>query len=113
MRCLSFPSCRRPVVPWPKPLRQNEHASARRQTLHLHSRVMKILSRYVFREILTSSLLATALATFVIFLQRLGKFFEIIIRSARDPAVAKIFILVLPPVLLLAIPFGVLVGILV
>ena len=28
---------------------------------------MKILSRYVFREILTSSLLAVSLATFIIF----------------------------------------------
>src|SRR3984957_3820399 len=113
MRCLSFPSCRRPVVPWPKPLRQNEYPSARRQTLHLHSRVMKILSRYVFREILTSSLLATALATFVIFLQGIGKLFELLVHSAKGPAVLELFALSLPPILLLSMPFGVLVGILV
>src|SRR6202020_1662985 len=65
------------------------------------------------REIVTSSLLATALATFVIFLQRLGRLFEILIRSAHNAAVTKLFFLVLPPVLLLSIPFGVLVGILV
>src|SRR5271165_6734541 len=75
--------------------------------------IMKILSRYVFREILTSSFLATALATFVIFLQGIGKLFELLVRSAKGPAVLELFVLSLPPILLLSIPFGVLVGILV
>lgn len=74
---------------------------------------MKILSRYVFREILTSSLLATALATFVIFLQEMGRLFELLVRSARGPTVIELFALLLPPILLLSMPFGVLVGILV
>ena len=74
---------------------------------------MKILTRYVFREILTSSLLATALATFVIFLQSIGKLFELLVRSAKGLVVLKLFAYSLPPVLLLSIPFGVLVGILV
>ncbi len=74
---------------------------------------MKILSRYVFREILTSSILATALATFIIFLQGIGRLFEIFMRSARGTTALELFALSLPPVLLLSIPFGVLVGILV
>ncbi len=74
---------------------------------------MKILSRYVFREILTSSFLATALATFVIFLKGLGDLFGLLVRSSKGPAVIELFILSLPPILLLSIPFGVLVGILV
>jgi len=74
---------------------------------------MKILSRYVFREILTSSFLATALATFVIFLQGIGKLFELLVHSAKGPAVLELFALALPPILLLSMPFGVLVGILV
>jgi len=74
---------------------------------------MKILSRYVFREILTSSALATALATFVIFLQRSSRLFELLVRSAKGFAFLELCVLVLPPVLLLSIPFGVLVGILV
>jgi LPS export ABC transporter permease LptG/LPS export ABC transporter permease LptF len=74
---------------------------------------MKILSRYVFREILTSSVLATALATFVIFLQGIGKLFELLVHSAKGPAVLELFALALPPILLLSMPFGVLVGILV
>src|SRR5580700_2435455 len=74
---------------------------------------MKILSRYVFREILTSSFLATALATFVIFLQGIPKLFALLVRSAKGPAVIELFGLLLPPILLLSMPFGVLVGILV
>jgi LPS export ABC transporter permease LptG/LPS export ABC transporter permease LptF len=74
---------------------------------------MKILSRYVFREILSSSFLATALATFVIFLQGIGRLFELLVRSAKGPTVIELFALSLPPILLLSMPFGVLVGILV
>lgn len=74
---------------------------------------MKILSRYVFREILTSSFLATALATFVIFLRGVGRLFALLVGSAKGLAVVQLFALALPPVLLFSIPFGVLVGILV
>ena len=60
---------------------------------------MKILSRYVFREILASSFLATALATFVIFLKGMGKLFELLVHSAKGPAVIELFVLALPPIL--------------
>ncbi len=53
---------------------------------------MKILSRYVFREILTSSFLATALATFVIFLKGIGKLFELLVHSAKGPAIIELFV---------------------
>lgn len=75
---------------------------------------MKILSRYVFREILTSSFLATTVATFVIFLQVvIARLFALLVRSPNGPVVIRLFVLALPPVLVLSIPFGVLVGILV
>src|SRR5713101_1745671 len=75
---------------------------------------MRIISRYVFREILSSALLGTLLATFVIFLQRVDKYFEFLVRSsAKTEAVAWLFALALPPVLPLTVPFGVLVGILI
>lgn len=76
---------------------------------------MRILSRYVFREILVSALLGTVLATFVIFLQGPGKaLFELLVRtSARPETVLRLFIYSLPSVLPLTIPFGVLVGILI
>lgn len=76
---------------------------------------MRILSRYVFREILSSSLLGTALATFVVFLQGPGKLLlQVLVRTSATPAIGlKLFILALPQVLPLTIPFGVLVGILI
>lgn len=76
---------------------------------------MRILSRYVFREILSSALLGTFLTTFVIFLQQVAsRLFELLVRSSATPqTVVKLFVLALPAVLPLSIPFGVLVGILI
>jgi LPS export ABC transporter permease LptG/LPS export ABC transporter permease LptF len=74
---------------------------------------MKILSRYVFREILASAFLATMLATFVIFLRFISPLVELLVRSGNILVFLELCALALPPVLLLSIPFGVLVGILV
>ena len=75
---------------------------------------MKTLSRYVFREILASRFLAIVLATFVIFLQGIGAALRTPGAGSKGPAaVLELFALSLPPILLLSIPFGVLVGILV
>src|SRR5260370_35759410 len=73
-----------------------------------------ILGRYIFREVISSTLLGTLLATFVIFLQQSGKVFQLLISSSAKPKVAAyLFALGLPPLLPLTIPFGVLVGILI
>ena len=75
---------------------------------------MRILSRYVFREIVSSAVLGTTLATFVVFLQQVDKLFEMLVRSSAHTAtVLWLFVLALPPVLPLTVPFGVLVGILI
>jgi LPS export ABC transporter permease LptG/LPS export ABC transporter permease LptF len=74
---------------------------------------MKILSRYVFREIVASAFLATMLATFVIFLRFISPLVELLVRSGNILVFLELCALALPPVLLLSIPFGVLVGILV
>ena len=74
---------------------------------------MKILGRYVFREILVSSFLATALSTFIIFLRYIAPLLELLVRSGDGMVFLKLCIYSLPPVLLLSIPFGVLVGILI
>src|ERR1700693_2824035 len=75
---------------------------------------LRILSRYTFFEILPSTLLGTALATAIIFLQRVGNLFEVLVRSSPRPdTVLYLFALSLPPLLPLTIPFGTLVGILV
>ena len=76
--------------------------------------MFRLLSRYVFREILTSSILGTLLAAFVLFLQRVDRLFEMLVGSNPDPGtIAWLFALTMPPVLPLTIPFGVLVGILI
>src|ERR1700756_5011131 len=73
-----------------------------------------ILGRYIFREIISSTLLGTLLSTFVIFLQVSGKAFEVLIGSSARPRVAAyVFALALPQLLPMTIPFGVLVGILI
>jgi LPS export ABC transporter permease LptG/LPS export ABC transporter permease LptF len=75
---------------------------------------VRILSRYVFREILTSSLLGTVLATFVTFLYEADRLFELLVGSnAKFMTVAPLFAWTIPPLLPLTIPFGVLVGILI
>jgi LPS export ABC transporter permease LptG/LPS export ABC transporter permease LptF len=74
---------------------------------------MRILGRYVFREILASSVLAVSLATFVIFLRGISPLMELLVRSGNVAMFLEMCVLALPPVLLLSVPFGVLVGILI
>jgi LPS export ABC transporter permease LptG/LPS export ABC transporter permease LptF len=77
--------------------------------------VLRILGRYVFREILSSALLGTVLATFVVFLKVVDPIFELLVRSngANSRIVLELFALAIPGVLPLTVPFGVLVGILI
>jgi LPS export ABC transporter permease LptG/LPS export ABC transporter permease LptF len=76
---------------------------------------MKILGRYVFREILAGSILATVIATFVIFLQSEAtrQLFELLVRTKRAAVAFELIGLSLLPELIMSIPFGVLVGILI
>jgi LPS export ABC transporter permease LptG/LPS export ABC transporter permease LptF len=77
--------------------------------------VFRLLSRYVFREIFTSAVLGTLLATFVVFLHGIGTLFQLLV-GAGNPGLKTIlmlFALAMPPVLPTTIPFGVLVGILI
>jgi LPS export ABC transporter permease LptG/LPS export ABC transporter permease LptF len=75
---------------------------------------MGILSRAVLLEIFSSALLGTALFTFVLFLQRAGKIFELLVRSSATPGtIAYLFGLILPFALTFTLPLGALVGILI
>lgn len=76
--------------------------------------MLRLLGRYIFREILSSALLGTFLATFVIFLQKVDKIFDVLVRSSTNfKTVVQLFALAMPPVLPVTIPFGMLVGILI
>jgi LPS export ABC transporter permease LptG/LPS export ABC transporter permease LptF len=75
---------------------------------------MGILARKVLREVSTSALLGSLLFTFVLFLQRVGKLFELLVRSsASTSTVGYLFALVLPFTLTFTVPMGVLVGVLI
>src|SRR2546421_11370709 len=77
---------------------------------------MKILDRYIFREILFPSLLALVALTFVAFLafsREIGWLFELIVRQAATASqISTISAAILPNVLTFTIPMAVLVGIL-
>ncbi len=76
---------------------------------------MRLLGRYIFREIFTSAVLGTLLATFIIFLRAADKLFAILVgaNNASVSTVVELLLWAMPPVLPLTIPFGVLVGILI
>lgn len=75
---------------------------------------MSILFRYVFREVLFSSLLGAALFTFTLFLNRVGPVMELLVRASVDSKQAGyLFLLTLPQSLPYTIPMGVLVGVLI
>jgi LPS export ABC transporter permease LptG/LPS export ABC transporter permease LptF len=74
---------------------------------------MGILSRAVFREIAVGALLGGVLFTFVLFLQKAGQLFAILVRSsAPAQTVAYLFSLAFPEALTFTIPLSVLVGVL-
>ncbi len=76
--------------------------------------MLRLLGRYVFREILSSSILGGLLFTFVLFLLQVDKVFEQLVRSnASAETVLMLFAMAMPPVLPYTIPLGVLVGVLV
>jgi LPS export ABC transporter permease LptG len=74
---------------------------------------MRILGRYVFREILAGVFLAIVVATFAIFLQGVGPLFELLVRSKRANVALELIGFQLLPILDLSIPFGMLVGVLI
>src|ERR1700687_2983502 len=75
---------------------------------------MGLIRRSIFLAVAISALLGTLLFTFVLFLQRIGRLFEILVRSsAPPPTVAYLFGLAIPFTLTFTVPLGVLVGVLI
>ncbi len=75
---------------------------------------MRILSRAVFREVLTSAFLGTLLFIFVLFLRTIERLSVLLVKtSAPPPVVAKLLLYALPATIPFALPLGVLVGILI
>ena len=74
---------------------------------------MRILTRYILREVLSYAVIGGFIFTFVLFTSRLGKILEIIVRdSASFSDVARLVAYFVPEALVVTIPMAVLVGIL-
>ena len=74
---------------------------------------MRILTRYILREVLSHALIGGAVFTFVLFMRPLGQILELVVRnSASLTSVMKVFLFTLPNTFTVTIPMAVLVGIL-
>jgi LPS export ABC transporter permease LptF/LPS export ABC transporter permease LptG len=74
---------------------------------------MRIIDRYVFREIFTQALLGLAVFTFVLFVPQLVQLMSVVVRhSGGIGSVAELFACSLATVLVFTIPMSVLVGVL-
>jgi len=75
---------------------------------------MRILTRYILREVTAHALIGAAIFTFVLFTRDLGRILELAVRaSAPLPSVAEIFFFTVPLALTYTLPMSVLVGILI
>ncbi|HUK24239.1 MAG TPA: LPS export ABC transporter permease LptF [Terriglobales bacterium] len=75
---------------------------------------MRILTRYILREVISPAFIGVAVFTFVLFTKDLARLLELVVRnSAPLPSVAEIFLYSLPTTLTYTLPMGVLVGILI
>jgi lipopolysaccharide export system permease protein len=75
---------------------------------------MRILTRYILREVTAHALIGAGIFTFVLFTRDLGHILELVVRaSAPLPSVAQIFAYTIPLALTYTLPMSVLVGILI
>ena len=73
--------------------------------------LMRILTRYILKEIFSYALLGLLVFTFTIFIRELGTLLELVVRHnvpLRD--MATLFLLPMPKILMMTIPMAVLVG---
>ena len=74
---------------------------------------MRLLDRYIGREVFSHALLGLAIFTFVLFVPRLVQLMELIVRHSAGPITGlKLIAATLPAVLTFTLPMGVLVGVL-
>src|SRR6201984_2732463 len=74
---------------------------------------MRILDRYIVREIFRHAFLGLIVFTFVLFVPQLVRLMELLVRHSGSGAqIARLFLYVVPGVLIFTIPMAVLVGVL-
>ena len=75
---------------------------------------MRILTRYILKEVLSHGAIGVAVFTFVLFTRDLGRILDLVARnSAPLPSVAELFFFTVPVALTYTLPVGVLVGVLI
>ena len=75
---------------------------------------MRILTRYILKEVISHAAIGVGVFTFVLFTRDLGRLLDLVARnSAPLPSVAEVFFFTVPVALTITIPAGVLVGILI
>jgi LPS export ABC transporter permease LptG/LPS export ABC transporter permease LptF len=75
---------------------------------------MRLIDRYICREIFSHALLGLTVFTFVLFVPQLVRLMELVIRHAADaPTVGILFLCTLPGVFTFTLPMAVLVGVLI
>jgi LPS export ABC transporter permease LptG/LPS export ABC transporter permease LptF len=76
-------------------------------------RPVRLLTRYIWNEVLSHAVLGGALFTFILFMKNIGELLEMAARNSSSlGGVAKVFLFLLPNTLTLTIPMAVLVGVL-
>ena len=74
---------------------------------------MRILTRYILREVLSYALLGGVLFTFLLVIPYVSKVLELVVRDSASPAdAARLILYTVPGALTLTLPMAVLVGIL-
>ncbi|MBI1983346.1 MAG: LPS export ABC transporter permease LptF, partial [Acidobacteria bacterium] len=75
---------------------------------------MRILTRYILKEVFSHSLPGLLVFTFLIFVPQIGRLLEMVVRhSLPFSSILTLFLLPLPGILVMTIPMAVLVGILI
>jgi LPS export ABC transporter permease LptF/LPS export ABC transporter permease LptG len=82
--------------------------------LELVFRAMRIIDRYICREVFSHALLGLAVFTFVFFVPQLVRLMELVVRHSTGPGnLALLFLSTFPGVLTFTLPMAVLVGVLI
>ena len=76
--------------------------------------LMRIIDRYICREVLSHALLGLAVFTFVFFVPQLVQLMNLVVRhSGATGAIAELFLCTFPGVLTFTLPIAVLCGVLI
>lgn len=80
----------------------------------LYNCAVRILNRYILREVLSHAAIGGVVFTFILFMRDVTRILELVVRnSAPIPSIAELIFLTIPSALTVTIPMAVLVGILI